>query len=326
VTMKKIIFLAVLIALVLGKVVAQDVIGSQDHPLITRYPNSVIAWYDQNNFTQYHIATGPCVAYKKIDQWMDVEGKTTRIYYTLSGLRTMTEVYRNYYNAVKKAGFTVLAEGIFQERNVSTEVGGSSWMPVFYDRNPFPSSNNIKLLQGSSDTGGHCYIAAKLKTESGMVYISIGGHQYTQNQVVFLVDVIEIGQLEDGLITVDAKAMGEGIDREGKIALYGIHFDFDKADILPQSEPVLAEIAKLLQARPSLKLYVVGHTDMKGGLDYNIQLSEARANAVVRALVQKHGIAAARLMGKGVGPLAPVSTNLTDAGRALNRRVELVQQ
>jgi OmpA-OmpF porin, OOP family len=324
--MKKTIALVFGLCFLLVNLDAQDVSGAKDHPLITRYPNSVIAWYDLSNFNAYHIATGPCVAYKKIDKWIDIEGKVTRIYYTLSGERTMTEVYRNYYNAVKRAGFTILAEGLFQERNVSTEIGGASWMGVQYDRNAFPASSKITLLQGSSDTGGNCYFAAKLKTETGMVYVSIGGHQYTQNQVVFMVDVIEVDQLEDGLITVDAKAMGEALDREGKVALYGILFDFDKALILPESNPVLAEIAKLLQARPNLKLYVVGHTDMKGGLDYNLRLSEERANAVVAALVQQHGIAANRLIGKGVGPVAPVSTNQNDPGRARNRRVELVQQ
>lgn len=324
--MKKTIALLYGLCLLLGKVHAQDVSGSKDHPLITRYPNSVIAWYDQSNFTPYHIATGPCVGYRTIDTWIDVEGKVTRIYYTLTGERTMTEVYRNYSNAVKRAGFSILAEGIFQDRNVKKEIGGGSWMGVHYERNPFPSNSKITLLQGSSDTGGHCYLAAKLKTESGLVYVAIGGHQFTQDQVVFLVDVIEVDQLEDGLITVDAKAMGEAIDKEGKVALYGIHFDFDKAEVLPESGTALAEIAELLRSRPNLKLYVVGHTDLKGGLDYNIRLSEERANAVVAALVQQHGIAANRLMGKGVGPLAPLSTNLHDAGRARNRRVELVQQ
>jgi outer membrane protein OmpA-like peptidoglycan-associated protein len=79
-------------------------------------------------------------------------------------------------------------------------------------------------------------------------------------------------------------------------------------------------------ADPALKLYVVGHTDNVGLLDANLKLSQARADAVVQSLVTTHGIPAARLRAFGHGPTTPVSSNATDAGRALNRRVELVQQ
>ena len=112
----------------------------------------------------------------------------------------------------------------------------------------------------------------------------------------------------------------------GKAAVYGIYFDTGKAEIKPESEPALKEIAKLLQADPKLKLYVVGHTDNSGGLDYNMKLSKDRADAVVKALTGKYGIAASRLSAFGVGPLAPVASNQTEEGRAKNRRVELVAQ
>jgi outer membrane protein OmpA-like peptidoglycan-associated protein len=70
---------------------------------------------------------------------------------------------------------------------------------------------------------------------------------------------------------------------------------------------------------------VVGHTDYVGGYDYNMDLSKRRARAVMDALVNEFGIAAARLKSDGVGYLAPAASNLSEAGRALNRRVELVQ-
>ena len=197
-------------------------------------------------------------------------------------------------------------------------------MTTAYAKNPYPSSVGIKLGQGSSTSGGHCFVAGKLKTAEGTAYVAIGGHKYSDNEVVFLVDVIEVDDLEDGLVTVDAKAMGDALDRTGKVALYGIYFDTDKSVVKPESGPTLKEIAKLLKDRPQLKLYVVGHTDMTGSLSHNLTLSEARAKAVVDALVQNHGVAASRLAGKGVGPLAPAATNTNEKGRALNRRVELV--
>ena len=71
---------------------------------------------------------------------------------------------------------------------------------------------------------------------------------------------------------------------------------------------------------------MVGHTDNVGGLESNMKLSMDRANAVVLNLTGRHGIAATRLKACGVGPLAPVASNDSDAGRAKNRRVELVKQ
>lgn len=125
-------------------------------------------------------------------------------------------------------------------------------------------------------------------------------------------------------VVADPKALAGDIREKGRVAVYGIYFDTDSAVIKPESEPTLKAIADMLKAESGLKLYVVGHTDWVGQLDYNMDLSAKRAQSVVDALAAKHGIAAGRLVAKGVGPLAPVSTNTSEEGRKLNRRVELV--
>lgn len=127
-------------------------------------------------------------------------------------------------------------------------------------------------------------------------------------------------------VVADAKAMLADIQTKGSASVYGIYFDFNKADIKPESEPAIKEIAKLLHENKTLKLYVVGHTDNVGSLDYNLKLSKARADAVVKELVTKYKISPERLKAYGVGSLAPVATNRTEEGRAKNRRVELVEQ
>jgi outer membrane protein OmpA-like peptidoglycan-associated protein len=126
-------------------------------------------------------------------------------------------------------------------------------------------------------------------------------------------------------VVADAKFMAEGINTTGHVAIYGIYFDFNKADIKPESEPTLKEIVNLLQQDTKLKLYVVGHTDNVGGLDYNMKLSQQRAEAVVKELISKYKITPDRLKANGVGPLAPVTSNDTEEGKAKNRRVELVK-
>jgi OOP family OmpA-OmpF porin len=126
-------------------------------------------------------------------------------------------------------------------------------------------------------------------------------------------------------VTADASSLADSIGKTGRVAVYGIHFDTGKADVLPDSEQALAEIVKLLQQDAGLKLRVEGHTDNQGTAASNQALSERRAQAVVAWLVS-HGVNASRLTSAGFGQSKPVADNQTDNGRAKNRRVELVKQ
>jgi outer membrane protein OmpA-like peptidoglycan-associated protein len=127
-------------------------------------------------------------------------------------------------------------------------------------------------------------------------------------------------------VVADAASFRDGLKATGHVVVEGIFFDTAKAVVKPESTPALQEVAKLLAADPSLKLWVVGHTDSVGTVEANMALSRARAEAVAAALTTKHGVAAARLKGYGVGPLAPVASNDAEDGRARNRRVALVKQ
>lgn len=127
-------------------------------------------------------------------------------------------------------------------------------------------------------------------------------------------------------VVADASSMASSIKETGKVALYGIYFDTGKATLKPESQPTIEQIAKLLKADPGLKLFVVGHTDNTGQFDANMKLSMDRAAAVVNALVSQHSVNATSLKACGDGPTAPVATNETEEGKALNRRVELVKQ
>jgi outer membrane protein OmpA-like peptidoglycan-associated protein len=127
-------------------------------------------------------------------------------------------------------------------------------------------------------------------------------------------------------VTASAASMSADIKATGHVAVYGINFDADKSDIRPDAEAAIAEIAKLLKEDASLKVFVVGHTANVGSVETSLKLSQARADAVAKYLTAKYGIESARLSSFGAGPYCPVSTNLTEEGRAKNRRVELVQQ
>jgi outer membrane protein OmpA-like peptidoglycan-associated protein len=125
---------------------------------------------------------------------------------------------------------------------------------------------------------------------------------------------------------VGVEALRQGIEEEGSVVLDGIPFDFDKATLKPESKEALDNIAAYLKEHGDKQFFVVGHTDSKGSFDYNRELSQARAKAVVDALASDYGIGADRLEGHGVGPLVPVFANDSEAGRERNRRVELVER
>jgi outer membrane protein OmpA-like peptidoglycan-associated protein len=125
---------------------------------------------------------------------------------------------------------------------------------------------------------------------------------------------------------LDATAMGKIIQEQGKLALYGIQFDFNQATIKPESEQVLTQVVEVLKAQPDLKLLIEGNTDNVGKPAYNLELSKKRAESVKLYLVEKGGIDGSRLTTQGYGDTKPVAKNDTEAGRAQNRRVELVRQ
>lgn len=297
-----------------------DKSGCEDHPVITRYPGAVIDYCDTKNYSEFAIATGPEVGYRTINDWVKVAGKQTRIYYSLKGNKIVSEVYQNYLTALKKSEFNLLANKMHQERNVSKDVGGNTWLATFYRANPFPTNVGIKINMGSGTMGGTFYIAA----QKGNVYIAVSGSRYSDNETVVLMDIIETEEMEDNLITVNADFIADKLFKEGKVALQGILFDHNKATIKEESKPLLEEIAKFLQANPAVVIFVVGHTDMTGEVQYNIELSNQRAKAVTDYLINNHQIASSRLLPYGVGPLAPVDNNTSETGKAKNRRVELV--
>ncbi len=112
------------------------------------------------------------------------------------------------------------------------------------------------------------------------------------------------------------------ITEESTTELRNIFFDYNKADLKPESYPELDRLVDFLKKHPGIKIEISGHTDTLGALEYNMQLSERRAKAVYNYLVSK-GISPSRLATRGYGPLKPIASNKTPEGRARNRRVEV---
>ena len=130
----------------------------------------------------------------------------------------------------------------------------------------------------------------------------------------------------DGVCDKDDQCLktpkGAKVDYRGCWVLGDIFFDFDKSLIKSRFYPELNAVVKVLNKDPLLKVRIEGNTDNIGTAKYNMGLSERRANSVMEYLVNA-GINKNRLSAVGYGFSKPIATNATDAGRALNRRVEL---
>jgi outer membrane protein OmpA-like peptidoglycan-associated protein len=105
------------------------------------------------------------------------------------------------------------------------------------------------------------------------------------------------------------------------VIINNIYFNFDKTSLKEASFPELDRLVDLMVQNPGIKIDIIGHTDSKGSDDYNLTLSEGRAQSVMKYLIEK-GIAKKRMTATGMGESSPISSNDTDAGRAQNRRVE----
>lgn len=321
--MKTSILVALVSFLAVGSnVLAQDIPGAKDHPAFGRYKESVIFQYSTQDYAAYKLALGKALnpaaessQGRSIEKEETIEGRLTRISYLAPAGRSGVEVFRNYQRELAGRGF----ETLFVAEEDATGYRFCNRYQGIYSQIFEYNDRNCRYLVARK--GGITAAIFVTEFQDGMS----GRLSPVKGQPLVQVDVIEDKAMDQRMVTVSAEKMASSISDTGRIALYGILFDFDKTEVKPESAPTIAQMAKLLKGEPGLKLMVVGHTDNAGGWDYNLNLSKRRAAAVVRVLVEQHGIESARLMPMGAGFMAPVASNRSEEGRAKNRRVELVE-
>jgi len=215
-------------------------------------------------------------------------------------------------------GTAVSVEGKRSEIKYQMPPGGTAPSPLAIIRN---HQQAIGAIGGTVAYEDQRYTILKLVKDGKEVWAQVDT-AWGRGYMLTIVEKQAMAQE----VKASADLFQSGLKATGHVEVPGIYFDTGKSDLKPESDAAVAEVAKLLKADPALKVYVVGHTDNVASLDLNMKLSQARAEAVVAALVSRHGIAAGRLIGRGAGPLAPVASNDAEDGRAKNRRVELVKQ
>lgn len=303
-----------------------------DHPLVGRYEGADLVGRHFSEFDEANLISGRFTGSYASDPqgWVHVEGRSTLLYYHLPEGRSSLEVLRNYQASLEGKGFTTAftcATGngsCYVQRDGRVPQTDPYTFALALDANPELPKLESDYIRNYFGTNAR-YLLAKRSGADGTVYVSISLAEGNRGNYAFI-RVIETKEMDSGKIGfIDANEMSQRIAADGRVSLYGIHFDFDKDIVRDDSRETLAEIAKVLRSQPDLRLAVVGHTDTQGGADYNRDLSQRRAASVVRALTRDYGIDEARLKPRGVGADQPVAANDSEDGRAKNRRVELVR-
>lgn len=316
----KIFAILLLMALASPALSHEDIEGSGDHPLIERIAGAYIAWQKVDEYAEYRFPAGIHIRNQGYEESITAEGEHLRILYRFTEPTSTLRIYRSYQQSLERAGFEIL----FQGRGQNDELDNRKGINFMGRYEILPSGPNLRLptQRSESDTS---YLLARSQDGSILASVAIMVPNLT-NLPIIVLDVVTSTTMNDAMEHHPLKAneLSHSLTTQGHVALQQLHFAFDSTEILPESAETLNEIAKLLQQQPDLRLLVVGHTDSQGSFDYNLRLSSGRAEAVKAYLETQHGIQASRLQAAGAGMMAPVASNRDEAGRQLNRRVELV--
>lgn len=302
---------------------ATDRKGGSDSAVVGRYQGSVLYTYGFEKLGTTDIV----VEQKGKPVVQAVEGRiSTKLYLAPKG-SSPVEVHRNYRHALEQAGFETLYACELAACLKDDVQGKVQQLPR--KTRWIASENGVDGTFNSGNQPGFHYYSGRKMGPGGPTYVTVALADRNDRDGLMsylrqFVQIVEPATAELGKITVDAKAIEAGLKRDGKMALYGVNFDTNKALLRDDSAAELEAMAAVLKATPAMKVFIVGHTDNQGEFAANTALSQKRAEAVAAALSGKYGIAPARLLARGVANLAPVASNEGEEGRAKNRRVEMV--
>ncbi len=309
----------------------RDIEGATPHPAVPLPPGGYITLDEFVDFAIIDFPAGPRTR-REEPEMLRVEGGHTRLEYTVDGTETATlRLYRTYLQHLQGQGFEILYTGFGDD---------------LHDRRPLDFFSGTNLAWQAAATPDIGYILARSADETQVVAVAFYDRQRNRRIMVNVVDIEDLALLdlqdaEPGpepepepepepapaapVVQQSAEELESGLIADGRVVVDAILFAFDSDEILPDSAAALQTVAALMDDRPGLTLLVVGHTDGVGSFDYNLRLSLSRATSVVDWLASRHGIARERLRPAGAGPMSPITTNRSEEGRALNRRVELVE-
>ncbi|MBK0401047.1 OmpA family protein [Limibaculum sp. M0105] len=178
-------------------------------------------------------------------------------------------------------------------------------------------------MRREAEDGGSVYVSVLASRVLGQVYVQTVTVRPGERALRVTPSPGVEAATDTLILPQDEKSLFDRLMAKGHVPVEGLVFETGGARLSPGSDEALDMLARLLSRNSDIRVAIVGHSDNQGALAANVELSRARADAVMAALAER-GVAPDRMEAHGAGWLAPVAANDTEAGRALNRRVELV--
>jgi len=291
--------------------------GHAQEALISAFEGSETVASSVTRFTELPLLVPP-LQDRNIPSTEMLEGAlTSHIYRRPEGV-TPFEVYRSYLDALQQGGFEILLDCRPPECNTKLSVP-----PTYQRSGVFANRDYGRLPTGTVPylLGWPVHYLSARKTLADRSYHAM--IVISSQRGLYSVDLLESAERETDTVKLSEALLAARLNDEGRSVLDGIYFETGNAVIEPESAEALGVINTYLQGNPDTRYYVVGHTDDTGDLQANLALSRDRAAEVAKAL-ESQGIGSGRLSPEGVGPFSPVASNRSEAGRSMNRRVELV--
>ena len=304
--MKTRLFLTVVmfIALISGTLFAEE-----KEEMIPTFAGSKPHFDDAMGYNEFYICVGNTADGKP--NIKKIEGYVRHRFCYMPKGRSSFEMFKNYEEAILKMDGTV-----FPISNKKACI--KAFMKKGHPGHGLKNYEYALLKERA-----HTYFSGIIPTDTVDHYIAIAVGNIDGKGVYSLITV-ETKPMDMGMVSLEN--LDAGLVTKGHIAIYDIYFETGKSEIKGESYDALQMIAEYIKAHSDKKYLVVGHTDNVGIFDANIKLSNERANAVINNLIVDHSVNKEQLKSYGVGPVAPVSSNSTDEGKAKNRRVEIVEQ
>ncbi len=278
--------------------------GGSDVYMTKRLDDTWTNWSEPENM-------GPDINTKLNDLFFNIPSTSEYAYYSREVAIDNADVYRVKLPVFMSPEPTVVVRG----KLIDAKTGAPIAAKIIYEQ--LPEGKEIGIAQSNPETGEY-----EIHLPGGYLYgvrAEAEGH-ISSNQSLDLTKVTKDGEVLSKDMMLDPIELAK-IEPDATISLNNIFFDFDMATLKAESFPELNRIVSLMSDRPTLEVEISGHTDSTGPEEYNMGLSQRRAQSVVRYLTDK-GVGTSRIKVSFFGETKPIESNATREGRSKNRRVE----
>ena len=282
----------------------------QNKVIATVYRGSQIYFTDKMGYNEFEVCVGKTADGKMLTK--KVEGYINlRFVLAPEGISDL-ELIKNYEQGIQAKGGKIFVSNKGRGKCVETYLASAR-----------SHKNDVKYDENRNEISR--YLSGIISTDSVDYYIIVtSGYNGNNSRLYYSILTITTKPMKQGMVSVDN--INTGLESDGHIAIYGIHFESGKSAIMSESDNTLKVIADYLNSHPDDNYIVVGHTDNTGDFTENQKLSLMRANAVITELTTKYNVKADQLTAFGASSSSPISSNSTEKGRAKNRRVEIVKK